>query len=278
MKSIDTLVEDIHALFEGDRFKASEREVQIFGHNLATRIGLRIGEERGKPSLRLSNLGSPCNRKLWYSINKPDSGEKLAPEVHLKFLFGDILEELLLWLARLAGHEVTDEQKEVNLNGVLGHIDGKIDGVLVDCKSASSYSFNKFEQGLHKDQDSFGYLVQLDSYLHADDGDTGAFLAIDKTLGKICLDKHDKSTVDYKKIVEEKQEMLAHKEPPPRGYPAELDGKSGNEKLGVVCSYCQFKKECWPGLRTFLYANGPRYLTTVVREPKDGVKEVIDGD
>jgi DNA-binding Lrp family transcriptional regulator len=46
------------------------------------------------------------------------------------------------------------------------------------------------------------------------------------------------------------------------------DGKSGNQKLAVGCSYCQYKHVCWSGLRTFLYSSGPRYLTEVVNEPK----------
>ena len=95
-----------------------------------------------------------------------------------------------------------------------------------------------------------------------------AFLAIDKQLGKICLDKHPKSSVDYKSKVAETKEMLASSSPPDRPYVAEPDGKSGNMKLGVACSYCSFKKTCWPEMRTFLYSNGPRFLTVVQRTPE----------
>ena len=61
----------------------------------------------------------------------------------IAFLFGDIVEEVVLFLARAAGHEVTDEQKEIEINGVRGHIDGRVDGLPVDVKSASSYSYRK---------------------------------------------------------------------------------------------------------------------------------------
>ena len=54
---------------------------------------------------------------------------------------------------------------------------------------------------------------------------------------------------------------------PERCYPDIPDGKSGNMKLSVPCSYCSFKEHCWPELRTFIYSNGPRYLTKVVRTP-----------
>jgi len=50
-------------------------------------------------------------------------------------------------------------------------------------------------------------------------------------------------------------------------------------KLPVGCSYCSFKHECWgDDLRTFIYANGPRYLVEVENVPnvievdKDGNK------
>ena len=45
------------------------------------------------------------------------------------------------------------------------------------------------------------------------------------------------------------------------------DGKSGNRKLAIGCSYCQFRDKCYPNLRTFAYSNGPKYLTKVVKEP-----------
>jgi len=46
------------------------------------------------------------------------------------------------------------------------------------------------------------------------------------------------------------------------------DGKSGNMKLPIGCSYCHFKRSCYPDLRTFLYSTGPRFLTEVANEPK----------
>lgn len=268
MKSIDTLIEDIHGLFGRERFTPEDGAVATFTAKLVERISNRLGEQRSPPSLRLSNLGTPCKRKLWYNVNTPERGEELPPTASIKFLFGDILEEMLLFLARCAGHTVDDEQKEVDLFGVKGHIDGRIDGTLVDCKSASSRSYDKFATHTLAGEDTFGYLTQLDSYLHADGGSDAAFLAIDKQLGKICLDKYPKSSVDYKSVVASTRDMLARSDPPSRPYVAEPDGKSGNMKLGVACSYCSFKKTCWPEMRTFLYSNGPRYLTVVQRTPE----------
>ncbi len=273
MKTLDTLVEDIYGLFTTD-FKPSEDDVARFGLLLSRRISGRIAEERAKPSLRLSNLGTPCERKLWYSINSPEDAEPLPPEARLKFLYGDILEELLLFLAAQAGHTVEGEQDAIFVEGVEGHRDAIVDGVTLDVKSASSYSFAKFADHLTPDNDAFGYLTQLDTYIEGGKDDPrvlekslGGFLVVDKTLGKICLDRHKRNGVEYNKVVEAKRAMLASPTPPPRAFPVEPFGKSGNMKLGVQCSYCDFKKKCRPETRCFAYSTGPVYLTKVVRPP-----------
>lgn len=274
MKSINTLVEDIYGLFGKEDYIPLEDAVAEFGHKLSSKVSSRIAETRGKQSLRLSNMGTPCERQLYYRVNYHDEAAPLPPEVRMKFLMGDILEELLLFMAAEAGHTVTGEQDEVSINGVLGHRDAVIDGVLVDVKSASSFSFNKFNSGLDLDSDSFGYLGQLSSYLYASrndplvlDKDGAAFLVIDKTLGKICLDYHRFSRIDYDRVANQKKEMVSSPVPPARGFKPEPDGKSGNMKLGVNCSYCDFRKKCHPGLRTFMYYSGPRFLTSTVRTP-----------
>lgn len=274
-KSIDTLVEDIYALFTNDAYKPNPSNVDNFGKRLSHHVANRLAENTKPPSLRLSNLGTPCDRKLWYSINTPGESEPLPPEVRIKFLFGDILEELLLFLAQEAGHLVEGQQDELNVNGVLGHRDAVIDGRVVDCKSASSYSFKKFEGNGLRSDDPFGYLVQLGAYLYSSRGDAAvrdhdvaSFLVIDKQLGKITLDTYAKDGTDYEQMVNDKRAMLAQPEPPPRAYKAEPDGKSGNMGLGVTCSYCPFKAKCWPDMRTFIYASGPKFLTKVVNVPR----------
>lgn len=272
-KSLDTLVQDIYALFT-EPHEFSEGNVEEFGKRLATHISNRITDEKRSNTLRMSNIGTRCDRKLWYTVNKPEAAEALPPEVRFKFLYGDILEELVLFLAKEAGHEVTGTQGSLEINGVKGHRDAVVDGVVVDVKSASSYSFKKFDDHLTEDNDAFGYLDQLGAYLYASQDDPevlhkdrAAFIAVDKTLGHITVDVQPNTYKDYSKLVESKKQLVQLKVPPPRAFSDEPDGKSGNRKLGTECSYCNFKKECWPGLQTFFYSNGPRFLTVVAREP-----------
>lgn len=222
----------------------------------------------------MSNVGTPCERKLWYSVNQPEKGEELPPSAKLKFLYGDCIELLLLFLAEASGHEVEGTQDEQEIEGIKGHRDAVIDGTIIDVKSASTFSFKKFEEGTLAQNDSFGYIDQLQSYLYAGqtddkvtDKDRAGFLVADKTLGHICLDLHERKNIPYDKIYNHKKSVVNSDRLPDRGFDSEADGASGNRKLGINCSYCDFKAECWPSLRTFIYSNGPRFLTEVAREP-----------
>lgn len=246
----------------------SPSEAEAFGVGLGKMLVERLSHTRSAPSLRLSNLGTPCRRRLWYTINCDELGEKLPAHVRLKFLFGDILEHLLLFLSTLAGHKVERQQEEVDVKGVKGHIDAIIDGELVDCKSASTYSFNKFKSHSLGSDDAFGYLTQLGAYGSSLGSKRNHFLVVDKTLGHVTLDTWPQPDHDYGKDVDEVREILKGNEPPPRHYTDEPMGSSGNRKLGVACSYCPFRELCWPGVKTFVYARGPVYLTKVVREPR----------
>lgn len=273
MKQLDTLVQDIYALFT-EPHEFDEGNVEEFGKRLATHISNRIKDEKSGDTLRMSNLGTPCDRKLWYTVNKPEAAEPLPPEVRFKFLYGDIVEELVLFLAKEAGHSVDGTQDTLEIGGVKGHRDAVIDGVVVDVKSASTYSFKKFDSHLSAEDDAFGYLDQLGAYLYASQDDPkvlhkdrAAFVAVDKTLGHITVDVHPNTGKDYDKLVEEKKALVSLNVVPPRGFSDEPDGKSGNRKLGTECSYCSFKQTCWPSLQTFFYSNGPRFLTVVSREP-----------
>lgn len=271
MASIDTLIEDIYGLFnKGDQFDVNL--FHRFGGNLTDIMAMRFNEERKVGNLRLSNIGKP-DRQLWYNINDPNGGEKLPPQAHIKFMYGDMQEQLCILLAKLAGHDVQNEQETVVIDGVEGHLDCTIDGFVVDVKSASRFAFSKFSEGtlLEPGNDAFGYIGQLASYVNAKTpGKDGYFLAVNKDLGHLALLKVDADILaNYNppERIAYVKEMV--KGPiPPRCYDDVEDGKSGNRKLDVGCSYCDRKFDCWPNLKTYYYSTGPRFLTKVVKEPR----------
>jgi hypothetical protein len=234
--------------------------------------------------LRFSNIGSPCVRKLWLESRYPDDLVPHSPDELFKFSLGDLTEEYLLFLVDLAGHKVELRQAEVTKAGIKGHIDCIIDGMLVDVKSASPFSFRKFQTGLTEEEDSFGYLVQLASYLEEASKlpevtykNEAAFLVFDKSAGHIHLDRHVFEQTNLTEFFEERKEILKSDTPPDRFYQPKLDGyknkekefvPNGNEYLGKPCEYCPLKFKCYDGLRVFKTWDGLKYYTKIVKEPK----------
>lgn len=267
-KNISTLVEDIYDVFR-NHTKPSDDDIMAFAFALAKIIGSKFGRKPFAASLWMSNVGSKCKRKLWYSVHAHEKAEPLPPAANLKFLFGDILEQLLVFLAKVAGHTVTDQQKSVEIDGVRGRLDGRIDGELVDIKSSSSFGMEKFRNGGLNQDDPFNYLSQLGTYAAVEGDSRAHFLVVDKQLGHVELSSYPfAGDIDIKKQIVEAKAVLASAAPPPRGFDDVKDGESGNRKLRTPCAYCSFKSECWPNLRTFIYSRGPVYLTRVALLPK----------
>ena len=285
MKQIETLVEDIYNLFTLDPIDMDEEEVDkhidTFGEMLKVHIKEFLYEKpRDRGNLRLSAIGKP-DRQLWYDVNKPLLDAELKPSTRIKFLYGYILEELLLLCSSISGHRVSEQQKEVILEGVKGHQDSMIDDVLVDCKSASGPGFDKFKYNRVTEDDPFGYIAQISAYAQANGVDRAAFLAINKSTGEICLTPiHQMDMINAKGRIQHLKGMVSEGSMPDRCYSDVPDGKSGNHKLSVGCVYCSHKRECWSdanqgrGLRVFSYAKGKRYLTRVGKEPD--VEEVVN--
>jgi len=279
-KTLDTLVEDIEGLFDGSYEVGDSGNTTLHLDECVGAIReaiLTSLKTAGKPReayLRMSNIGKP-DKQLWYEHQANIAKEELRPDTYIKFLYGHIIEALLLFLVKESGHIVTHEQAEVEIDSVKGHMDCMIDGIPVDVKSASKYGFAKFKNGEIYNDDPFGYIAQISAYAQANNKEEGAFLVMEKSLGKLTvMDVHSMEMIDAKARIAHMKEVVASDTPPERCYVPVEDGKSGNEKLCVQCSYCSYKEDCWSdandgeGLYTYLYSTGPRYLTTVVKEPK----------
>lgn len=228
----------------------------------------------------MSSAGEKCIRKLWFRQNQPASADTLSGPTRLKFLIGDIHGLVIPQLAEQAGHKVEALEEKVEYEGVIGHVDAIIDGTIVDVKSANSRSMEKFRKHTLERDDPFGYVDQISLYAEALKGDSRvrdpsrvAFIAADKELGHIVLDTYEPRKRDWKAVIQGIKDALKKPEPPDRAYGDEADGASGNRGLCVQCRYCEYKRHCWSdanggrGLRQFLYAAGPKWLTKVVRTP-----------
>lgn len=246
-KTIDTLVDDIYDLL--DKGKSRPNQEFLFGMAAAIMDSVRkqlwfSSQEDKRPALRMSNIGKPCSRALWYEITAKIEGETYSPQTRLKFMFGDIAEALILYLAKEAGHTVEDQQREIEIDGIKGHLDAVIDGELVDVKSASAYGMRKFKEATLPTDDPFGYISQISGYANALGKTSGTFLAFDKSSGELATYTHNDLENTSERIASVSADM-ARTEPPDRAFETVLDRKDKRQKLGINCSYCSYKETCW---------------------------------
>jgi CRISPR/Cas system-associated exonuclease Cas4 (RecB family) len=288
LKDVSTLQKDLYNVLEtGEGY--TDEIAQWVAADIAKSLKRQLSPRvtKGKGTLRLSNLGTPCSRKLWYHVHSKHEPEPLPASTLNKFIFGDLTESHVLGLVKASGHDLSGLQDPVDVFGIRGHRDCVIDGMLFDVKSASSRAFEKFKHHRLREDDPFGYISQLSSYLYGSLDDPlvthktkAGFLAVDKQFGHIAVDIYDLSEEiegKYEEVLKV-QHAVNEVEPPPRAFEPVPHNKSGNTKLGTQCSYCDFKKYCYPNARKFLYSNGPVWMVDVVKEPTGSVFEDTEWD
>ena len=185
--------------------------------------------------------------------------------------YGDMTEVLAVALLLSAGIKITDMNKKVKLPTKSGDMYGELDLVIQledksvwDIKSASSWSYDKrfasYEQ--LKRQDDFGYCCQLFGYAKAEGVKAGGWIIVNKGTGQMKVIEADPEDQDYYiDLIEQKALQIsktteeAHFE---RLYDDTLETyykkSTGNRKLQMPCTFCDYKFSCWKGLR---YAKNP---------------------
>jgi len=279
MKKLDTVVDDVYnvlsCLCDQEILDIPDDYIEDFGERMKEALKHWATPRKDAGGLRMSTVGRPL-RRLWYDLkHETPIYNKTHPSVFIKFLYGHMLEELVLLFVRLAGHEVANEQKEVEIDGVKGHMDCTIDGEVVDIKTASSYAFKKFKEGTLHEDDPFGYMAQFSGYEKGHGTSGGGFLALNKESGELALHRPaDMLKVNVESKIKNVRDAVLLDTPPERCYTPVPDGKKGNLRLPRECGYCPHKHECYVdanngyGIRTFMYANGPKYLVRVAALPK----------
>jgi len=278
-KHISTLATDIKHLIanisNGKPANMTEENMNVFLNNikeamLAWNTPPVKTDKEGQ--LRMSVIGKPA-RQLWYDKHSPKDRKDEDAGLNLKFLYGHIIEHLILYLAELSGHKIEDQQKKVEIDGISGHIDSKIDGEICDVKSASSFSFKKFQSGEIVGDDPFGYHAQLSGYETANGTKEGGFLVVDKSSGDICFYKpEDMAKPNVKSLIINLRSTLEKDTPPEKCYEFKTE-KNGNKTLATGCMFCPHKWECHSdtnngkGLRVFKYSNKNVMLADVVKQP-----------
>jgi hypothetical protein len=280
MADLSTVVphiyEDLEGLSRGDALNISDELLDEVADNIKSAIKSWANPTPRDTNftVRMSNVGKPA-RQLWFEKKDENRSSSIDAPTQIKFLYGHLLEEIVLMLVKSSGHQVTDQQKEVKVNGIVGHMDCKIDGEVVDVKTASRFAFKKFSEGRLPQDDPFGYMGQISGYETAEGTNNGGFLVMNKESGELCMyqpRQEDKLNITDK--INNLIPALNLDTAPELCYDPIADGKKGNMKLPKGCTWCKYKYECHKdsndgqGLRTFKYSNGLAYLTKVVSEPK----------
>ena len=295
MANLKDLPKDIYDILtsENDNSIQDTKESTKFASNLVGHINRATTHRertRSDKVLYASEIGKPCVRQLYYNRTASDQAEPIQGHARYKFLYGDIIEEVTLQLARQAGHEVTHEQAELHTKDVLGtdwkirgRCDAVIDGTIIDVKSASGFAMKKYmKEGINSLNDSFGYREQLHYYASvlADTEDLNAssfFLFVGKELGQIALIENKIDHEEYETKLKETIRILddslysAYFGAPERPHAATRVKveDNGNESLKPMCSYCPYKKLCYgDSLRAFRYSTGPKFYVEVKKEPR----------
>jgi len=289
--NIDTLVDDVYSFMltkevpeQVDPVDVVEQMASNMKQIMRTMLAEHEDTAQPRNRLRLSNIGKD-DRYLWHVVNGTEK-EHFRPETLIKFLYGNLVEEMVLALVKLSGHAVTHEQAPANVEGITGSMDCKIDGVVIDVKSASSFGMKKFKDGSLATDDPFGYVAQAKAYAYSEGETKFGWLAMDKVTGQLVTlvyesgattgYQYDSVDMDIAARARHLQAMVKLPEVPQHCFQPVPEGKSGNMKLATGCSYCAYKDSCWPQARKFLYSKGPTYLVEVKNEPK--VSEVVKDD
>ena len=236
--------------------------------------------------LRMSNVGKPlCQLQMQAKGVEP---EKPSHDFIVRMIIGDMLEALVIVLLKAAKIEVKSQHQKVSLGvgdrQIEGEYDIELDDGIYDIKSVSPFSFTtKFnaDNGYDKikQSDSFGYISQGHGYGMAANKPFKGWIAINKTTGEIVFtdSKHtdeEKKEV-YSKIYNTSVALLDEK-PFERCFTdveeVYYSKPTGNRTLGIECSYCPYKHNCWENLefRRQLPSKGknPKWMWYTKIDPK----------
>lgn len=244
-----------------EKHDALRNEVQILSGWIFNRQFLTPEEPVEKGSIRLSACGK-CPRQLAYTYHGfPKAGREIDKRAKVVFFMGDMSELLLIALARLAGCEIQNyglSQLEVSLNigdkTVKGHPDGFLkDGkiYLLECKSMSSYAYERFEKG----EIDESYRYQINAYLEATNLDACCLLALNKDSGvtaELIVNK------DLAVVILLKRNLKLVLESTPHNLPAPQFRVDEKGFWPWPCNYCAYWRTCHPNAETVVVRNSKK--------------------
>lgn len=241
-------------------YKIPQELLAKFGDETKSALKKQFEREERSFKLSMSNVGRPlCQLKM-----EKQHGS-VNPDGIVRFLFGDLVEDVLLFLLYASGINILAEQKYTSLEIEGRQLGGTLDIILdlgrgpevYDIKSASDFAFKSKSNMTFKEflkQDSFGYCSQLFGYAEAEKILPGGFIFNNKSSGEISVLAVPEHFEELKQEALDKAKYnLLNIDTP---FKREFDDieetfnkkKTGNKILGTVCEFCDFKFKCWDNL------------------------------
>ncbi len=223
--------------------------------------------------LWMSSAGK-CVRQVAYSYHGFEkNGKELDARAKMIFFYGDLIELMAVYLAKLGGANVT----AIGLNQIRAvlkisdevSLTGRPDGILFDngthlieVKSMSSFAFKRFEAGSIDE----GYRVQINANLEALGLHSCVMVGIEKESGAM----HEEMVFKDSFIVDSiKRDMNTIVSSTKENLPARPFAPNEKGVYPWQCAYCAFFKTCLvePGLAERVVIAGGYKLKAIEHEP-----------
>ena len=241
------------------------------------------GNKRDGFRLRMSNVGRPTCQ-LWFDKNQPEKALPKPTTFVMNMMLGDIVESVFKALLTEAGVSYEDNSKvtlKLEDDEISGEYDLVIDDAVDDVKSASDWSYrNKFESfETLNDGDAFGYISQLAGYAKATNTKAGGWWVVNKANGKFkYVSAENLDVVKQLKKIEETIKTVEENKFKRCFEPEEefFRGKpTGNKILSKNCTFCDFRKGCWEGLKELHSVKSKAQFPKIVSYVELGKENVL---
>lgn len=209
----------------------------------------RVAAEAPRGYLGWSELGEPCERRLWYGLRQAGR-EAIGGQLARLFDTGHREEARLLDELRALGYEVFDrdpatgEQFAMSSHG--GHLSGHLDAVvrglpeapktwhLLDVKTIKAKKFDELlKKGLRAMYPK--YYAQGQGYMGHQLLERAAFVFVCKDDDRIHLERFEFDAAEFKKLEQKATRIISASEPPPR---------LSNDPAWFECKFCPLHALC----------------------------------
>ena len=255
--------------------KATRGEVTIspsaimdFANECRDAIDKQINSRR-EFRIRMSGLGRPICQQI---LEREKHVEDMDYNAFFRFLFGDIVESVLVLIMEQADVEIVEKQKAVSLDIAGQKILGTLDLILKDemgvdkvwdVKSASEWAFKFKYTGYGgyekiKEDDPFGYIMQGHLYGEATGLPFGGWIVVNKSSGEVAVveapDWQDEDRKLYMADAEKRVKRLLDPDPKfVKPFKSEFETykvkgeeiRTGNKVLPKICGMCGYRSHCW---------------------------------